>query len=128
MKYSHHGIFLGPSMQVVDFGSDSDDKGNPIIRKCDLLEFKGDRPMFKLIYPEGTCNTAEAAVSLAKEVVKHPEIWGPYNLSTNNCEHFATRCKTGKAYSIQVENVKKIFKKAKEAARASSANASCSVV
>lgn len=41
-------------------------------------------------------------VEYAKEMLKNPRKWGPYNLFSNNCEHFATRCKTGIADCLQI--------------------------
>ena len=103
-------------MKVADFGTDSKSKTSAHIRKIDILKFKGNHCLYKFIYPERTCNTSEAAANLAEEVVDMPEIWGPYDFFKNNCEHFATKCKTGKPVSIQVENAKKVLKKPKEAA------------
>lgn len=62
------------------------------------------------MYPPGTCRDSTAAACVAEEVVQKPEIWGPYNLLTNNCEHFATKCKVGTAYSLQVAKIKKYEK------------------
>ena len=33
-----------------------------------------------------------------------------YDFLTNNCDHFATWCKTGERWSIQVDEAKKVFK------------------
>ena len=123
LKYLHHGIYLGTSMKVADFGSDSYTKSDAQVRKIDIFEFKGNRRLFKFIYPDGSCNAAEAAAHLSEEAVDMPEIWGPYNVLKNNCEHFATKCKTGRPYSIQVEDVKKVFEKSTEADK--SAKSSC---
>ena len=68
------------------------------------------------------CNTPHAAACLAEEAVDMPEIWGPYSVTENNCEHFATRCKTGRAYSIQIMEIKE---KISNVARAGS---SCSLL
>ena len=111
-------------MKVADFGTDSRSKFSAHIRRIDILKFKGDKCLYKFIYPEGTCNSPEAAANLAEEAVGMPEIWGPYHFLKNNCEHFATKCKTGKPVSIQVEHAKKILKKPKEAA-ARSARSAC---
>jgi len=39
----------------------------------------------------------------AQWVMKGAYQWEPYNLATNNCEHFATWCKTGSKTSKQVQ-------------------------
>ena len=118
--YFHHGIYLGAKFQVADFGSD---RSNRIVRKLDLFQFKGNRSLFKYLYPPDTCREPEAAASVAEEVVHDPELWGPYDLLTNNCEHFATRCKVGKAYSIQVAKINRL-----ERAMAKSVNKQCAII
>ena len=45
--------------------------------------------------------TMKAAYSF----VMHPEKWPEFDITKNNCEHFATRCKTGKKFSLQVEDL-----------------------
>ena len=113
IPYSHHGIFLGHKEGIADIGEDdqrSDGTETELKpRNVDLFQFTdyGKRTLYRYIYPPGKCNTPEAAVHLANEVIQHPDLWGPYSLRKNNCEHFATRCKTGKAYSLQVEAVKR---------------------
>ena len=124
LKYFHHGIYLGTDMAVAEFSTDKLSKTSAHIRKTDIWKFKGDNHLYKFIYPEGTCNRPEAAASLAEEVVNAPDIWGRYHFLTNNCEHFATKCKTGQSFSIQVEHARKVFKKKKEAA-ARSARLAC---
>lgn len=107
---------------MADFGADETSKLRAKPRVIDLFEFNGNRDgqIFRFIYPEGTCQAPETAAHLAEEVVSGPEIWGPYNLFTNNCEHFATRCKTGKAYSLQVAyRAPKLAKAAKGSAKTS---------
>lgn len=113
--YYHHGICLGKErdFKVADFGSDR----KFIVRQIDLLLFKGNRRLFKYMYPPDTCREPAAVACVAEEVVQNPNIWGSYNLLTNNCEHFATRCKVGTAYSIQVAKINKL-----EKAMAKSAN------
>ena len=62
------------------------------------------------MYPPNTCRDPEAAACIAEEAVKDPDLWGPYHLLKNNCEHFATKCKVGTAYSIQVAKINKLEK------------------
>lgn len=109
MNYYHHGIFLGHEIGIADFGADDAPKTEAKPRQIDLFEFtdNGKRCLLRFIYPKGTCQEAEAAAHLAEEVVRDPNLWGPYNLIKNNCEHFATRCKTGNAYSLQIEEIKR---------------------
>jgi len=54
---------------------------------------------------DGEC-TADAEVIRRAQSVERREIpWGDYDLLRNNCEHFATWCKTGVKSSKQVEDV-----------------------
>lgn len=103
--YFHHGIYLGTNFQVADFGSIH---SNRIASKKDLLLFKGKQCLFRYIYPPDTCREPEAVASVAEEVVENPDLWGPYDVLKNNCEHFATRCKVGSAYSIQVTKMSRL--------------------
>lgn len=46
-------------------------------------------------------DTAKRAKKIYQYIRKHPKSY-TYNVFTNNCEHFATYCATGKLYSLQV--------------------------
>lgn len=107
VRYYHHGIFLGPDKEVADFGSDYVPCKEINVRVVPLSEFTGRRQLFRFVYPTGCCLSPRATVNMAKEVAQTPEIWGQYHFVRNNCEHFATKCKTGRPYSIQVEIVRR---------------------
>ncbi|OMO96261.1 hypothetical protein COLO4_15389 [Corchorus olitorius] len=49
-----------------------------------------------------TCKAAKEVIETAFEVLKNQSFGKSYNLFFNNCEDFATCCKTGKARSNQV--------------------------
>ena len=108
-QYFHHGIFIGPEDGkdgeggVVDFGTAN--MRSPKIRRIPISKFVDGETLFRVNYPTGTCNSPKATVNSAKEVVLDPEIWGPYDMKSNNCEHFAMKCKTGKRVSSQVVKV-----------------------
>lgn len=102
IEYYHHGIFLGHEKGVADFGGANKKDAKP--RIVDLLAFTdyGKRRLVRIIYPNNECLPPEIAAQNAEKLVVNPEHWGPYDLLKNNCEHFATRCKTGIAISFQV--------------------------
>lgn len=101
VEYYHHGIYLGPSKGVADFGGDGK-QGKP--RNVSLSQFtdNGKRRLSRIVYTQGTCLPSEEAAQEAEKLIENPDRWGPYNLISNNCEHFATKCKTGYAVSKQV--------------------------
>ncbi|KAK3607993.1 hypothetical protein CHS0354_009928 [Potamilus streckersoni] len=102
IEYYHHGIFLGHRKGVADFGGNNKRDARP--RIVDILQFTeyGKRRLIRLKYPSGQCLPPEVVVENAKKLVENPDRWGVYDLLNNNCEHFATKCKTGVAVSRQV--------------------------
>ncbi|XP_071137456.1 uncharacterized protein [Mytilus edulis] len=101
IQYYHHGIFLGSKKGVADFGGA--DKENAVLSFVDLMQFnnRGNRTIVRINYPPGKCLEDDVVVANAIKLVDNPGSWGPFNLLLNNCEHFATWCKTGHAVSIQ---------------------------
>lgn len=93
--YYHHGIFISHEEGIIEFGGAN--KDDAIVRKIDLLPFTeyGKRELIRIKYPKDKCLPPTQVVGEAKEMLKNPRKWGCYNLLLNNCEHFATRCKTG---------------------------------
>ena len=95
LLHSHHGIYLGNGM-VVHFKGTSKEKSNPIIRETGLSEFLLGgtlrRREYKVRLPR------EETVRMARDLLDQ----GDYSLVTNNCEHLATYCVTGKPVSRQV--------------------------
>ncbi|XP_045176336.2 egg-laying defective protein 26-like [Mercenaria mercenaria] len=102
VKYYHHGIFLGHEIGVADFNGTN--KMNAIVRVIDILEFigQGKRRLIRYIYKSSECLPAEEAARNAEALAANPRLWGAYDVVKNNCEHFATRCKVGRAVSFQV--------------------------
>jgi hypothetical protein len=99
--YSHHGIDMGDNTVIhyTEWGVLKRKKGGPKVRRTSLEEFlKGGRRRLvshkaaRCLTIEETCIRAEQAM----ERKKH------YHLMFNNCEHFASYCKTGRAKSPQV--------------------------
>lgn len=54
-------------------------------------------------YDEKDCSSRGEVIERAEQAMSGEIPWEPYNLLDNNCEHFATWCKTGKKRSKQVE-------------------------
>ena len=101
-KYYHHGIFVGHEKGVCDFGGTN--KADSTVRIIDILPFidYGRRQLIRYIYTDTECLPPDKAASNAEMIHANPLMWGPYDLLNNNCEHFATRCKIGRAVSLQV--------------------------
>lgn len=101
---SKNGMLL-----VNHFTSRDGTKGKIIREWIDVTEEKGE--LFRFEYDEEVKaqNTPKQILERAHQ--RRNETG--YNLLTNNCEHFATECKTGKPYSNQVtwalERVKQSF-------------------
>jgi len=98
--YYHHGIYIGEDL-VIHFTGDILNKMISKIEKTNLATFsKGDElevVEYKLCKPiNWTVDTAYSFIGKKD-----------YNLIFNNCEHFATYCKTGKNESKQVKNAAK---------------------
>jgi len=94
--YHHHGIDLGDGT-VVHFS------GEPLRWRdarvvCDSLEdfCQGVRP--ETVSHEGDIRDIEDTIATAMAHVGQ----AGYQLWTNNCEHFARYCKTGRRESVQV--------------------------
>lgn len=92
--YAHHGIDIGDGT-VVHF-AEGQPKQNSIIQRVRMRVFLRGGRCQKVHYeryldPETTVHLALGALGR-----------GGYSLIFNNCEHFATFCKTGHRWSTQV--------------------------
>ncbi|XP_022719717.1 uncharacterized protein LOC111277562 [Durio zibethinus] len=56
------------------------------------------------VYEYGFSKPADEVIKEATDFLEGNLSFGPYNLLTNNCGHFATYCKTGSKKSEQVED------------------------
>ena len=88
---THDGIDCGDG-KVVEYS-----KEHQTIREITLEEFSLGRPVSFVRYD--TCLEPAAVVSRARSRVGEKD----YHLFDNNCEHFATWCKTGQHRSRQVD-------------------------
>lgn len=103
VKYHHHGILIAPYV-VIDFGGD--DKSSAAVREVDLLKFiEGRLGFVRFVYPTGTCLPPTKVIKVAKNLAANPDNWKKYSIFKNNCEHFATFCKTGTAFCKQFQSI-----------------------
>lgn len=102
--YRHYGIYEGDG-KVIDFSSSKGhetDASDACIREKSLSAFAKGRPLAidgsveENFSPNETVRRARSQIGKKK---------GEYNLATNNCEHFARECKSGKSESKQVQKV-----------------------
>lgn len=94
----HHAIYLGRDPQGIEWISENDKfRGVRLIRAS---EFFNKNKAFRVEHFYGTYNDREIAVKRALNRVGQP-----YNLISYNCEHYASYVQTGRAESMQVNNV-----------------------
>jgi len=91
--YEHHGIDCGDGT-VIHLR-----KRNQLITRSPFLEFTDRKQVYIKSYP--ISYIPDVVVNRAKSRLGEKV---NYNLLFNNCEHFATWCKTGYAYSRQVRH------------------------
>ncbi|MDR2786638.1 MAG: lecithin retinol acyltransferase family protein [Treponema sp.] len=100
--YNHCGIYIGNG-RVIHFaapeGSEISQE-NAVIHETSFESFKDGCPVKVIDFPNGKPpdETIERAFSRLGEK--------GYDFTANNCDHFATWCKTGEHRSLQVDKVK----------------------
>ena len=102
-KYYHHGIYDKESLKVIHFTGES--KEDAVPRKTEYSTFKGDRPIYRVVYGEGDlkCLEVSETMKMAEDAVELGKKWKEYHIVRNNCETFATWLKTGEAVSQQAK-------------------------
>ncbi|HOJ68188.1 MAG TPA: lecithin retinol acyltransferase family protein [Candidatus Hydrogenedentes bacterium] len=93
--YYHHGIDVGNG-RVIHFSGEPLHPGNAMVREVSLEDFL-EGAQAEVVDHENALPPDET-VRLARSRIGETG----YNLLFNNCEHFATWCKTGKPQSRQV--------------------------
>jgi hypothetical protein len=96
--YTHHGIDAGDGT-VIHFSGEPKDKRDADIKRSPLAEFLSGGTLKVRRY--GVRNSAEVTMFRAESRLGDKS----YHLVTNNCEHFALWCCTGKHASSQVRGV-----------------------
>jgi len=99
--YQHHGIDCGDGT-VIHYRKPSEK-----IEKTSMKTFSQGNPVYVVEYGEGFGYIADAVVEKAESRLGEQE----YNLLFNNCEHFASWCKTGVSESSQVKNFLPLVRK-----------------
>jgi hypothetical protein len=100
--YNHCGIYIGNG-RVIHFAAPAGSEisqENAVIHETSFECFKDGCPVQVIDFPNGKPpdETIERAVSRLGEM--------GYDFTANNCDHFATWCKTGEHRSLQVDEVK----------------------
>lgn len=90
--YEHHGIDCKDGT-VIHYRKPSE-----IIERTSIATFAQGKKIYVKQYP--TCYIPDVVVQRAESRLGERK----YNLLFNNCEHFATWCKTGVSYSQQVKD------------------------
>lgn len=90
--YKHHGIDCGDG-SVIHYRKPSE-----IIERTSMQTFNRGNNIYVCEYPQGFCFIDDVVVRRAESRLGENE----YNLLFNNCEHFATWCKTGINDSKQI--------------------------
>ena len=94
--YEHHGIDCGDGT-VIHYRKL---ENYARIERTSLAVFTQGNPIYTKQYLEGFCFIADDAIRRAESRLGEEN----YNLLFNNCEHFATWCKTGISDSKQVRD------------------------
>ena len=90
--YEHHGIDFGDGT-VVHYRKPSE-----IIERTPFDTFSRGNPVYVREYPVGFCFIPQVVIERAESRLGEHK----YNLLFNNCEHFASWCKTGIGDSKQI--------------------------
>lgn len=94
--YSHHGIDMGDGTVIHLDGEPLRARHSRVCRTAMAVFLAGGRARI-VAYPRGARSGEAAAEAAASHLSR-----SGYCLWRNNCEHFATFCKTGKPVSRQV--------------------------
>ena len=117
--YTHHGIYIGEKGREVIHFSNAEHKNKWTARvcSCTLEEFVEDKRLRLVAYDVSltgkilkrnetahmrVSKPAHEVIETAKYYCKNPGRWGDYYMPNNNCESFATFCKTGKRICSQL--------------------------
>ncbi len=98
--HSHHGIYIGNGRVIHYTGAiwqKITGERDFSVRQDSLETFRGSGKV--VVVKHKKRSPADIVVKRARARLGEKR----YNLATNNCEHFATKCATGEARSKQVE-------------------------
>jgi len=105
--YFHCGIYDDANSVIHFAQQENDNKSKEVafVHRTSLEKFADGCPVFIIEFPSEKCFPPDEVVSRACSRLNEKG----YNLPVNNCDHFATWCKTGKHRSTQVDLVKKFI-------------------
>ena len=106
LPYNHCGIYKGAGV-VIHFAPKKGfeiSMANAVIHETTLEAFSDGCPIKIVDFPEGF--SPEETLRRAKARIGERG----YDFTVNNCDHFATWCKTGEHRSLQVDLVKSVIK------------------
>jgi hypothetical protein len=98
LGYQHHGIEAGDGT-VLHYTGEVGRKSNAAVRRTPIGEFSKGTSIHAKTY--GRSDPPDVVMERATSRLSEAQ----YNLFSNNCEHFATWCKTGQVKSEQVKDV-----------------------
>lgn len=98
LGYTHHGIDVGDGT-IIHYTGEIGQKTNALVRQASLEDFAKGCDIHIRAY--GTCDGLDVTIERATSRLGETK----YHLVFNNCEHFATWCKTGLHASAQVNGV-----------------------
>jgi len=103
--YFHCGVYEDEN-SVIHFSPENASKSKEAAVICitSLEEFADGFPIFVVEFPNEKCFPPDEVITRARSRLNE----AGYNLPLNNCDHFATWCKTGKHHSVQVGFVKEL--------------------
>lgn len=97
LGYTHHGIDAGDG-EVIHYTGEVGQKASAAVKKTSIAEFEKGNLIGVRSYE--VCDPVELVMERAESRLGE----SAYSLVFNNCEHFATWCKTGKHQSEQVKD------------------------
>ncbi|MCI0428595.1 MAG: lecithin retinol acyltransferase family protein [Nitrospiraceae bacterium] len=97
LGYTHHGVDVGDGT-VIHYTGEVGQKANAVVRQTPIDEFAKGCALHVRAY--ASCDIPEVVIGRAKSRLGETK----YHLVFNNCEHFATWCKTGQHKSEQVKD------------------------
>ena len=104
--YFHCGIYENKD-SVFHFAPNENTlktKSSAVIHKTSLEKFANGLPVSIIEFPNEKCFPPDEVITRARTRLSGTG----YNLSFNNCDHFATWCKIGKHKSTQEDLIKKL--------------------
>ena len=105
LPYNHCGVYEGGGYVIHYAAPDGSEirQENAVVHRTTLAKFKDNCDLKVIDFPQGF--SASETLRRAQSRVGEKS----YNFFTNNCDHFATWCKTEEHRSLQVDDAKKII-------------------